>query len=90
MVPKQVRIGNRIGRYRTGVFRVKARMTCAPRSNADTHLTDPLLDLDDAVARLEAFRAAWNTGDVIDEKTALAADGIDTILSFPRHHKGQR
>lgn len=39
-------------------------------------------DLNDAVARLKAFRSTWNPGDVIDEETALTADDIDTILSF--------
>jgi hypothetical protein len=39
-------------------------------------------DLNDAVARLKAFRDSWNSGDVIDEQSSVTADDIDTILSF--------
>jgi hypothetical protein len=39
-------------------------------------------DLNDAVARLKAFRASWNAGDIIDEQSNLTSDDIDTILSF--------
>lgn len=39
-------------------------------------------DLNDAVARLKAFRSTRNPGDVIDEETSLTAADIDTILSF--------
>jgi hypothetical protein len=43
---------------------------------------DQTPDLNDAVARLKAFRSTWNSGDSIDEESALTADDIDTILSF--------
>jgi hypothetical protein len=39
-------------------------------------------DLNDAVARLKAFRDSWNEGDQIDEESGLTADDLDTILSF--------
>ncbi len=43
---------------------------------------DQAPDLNDAVARLKAFRSTWNSGDAIDEESGLTADDIDTILSF--------
>jgi hypothetical protein len=39
-------------------------------------------DLNDAVARLKAFRLTWNEGDQIDDESGLTADDVDTILSF--------
>ena len=39
-------------------------------------------DLNDAVARLKAFRSTWNQGDVIDEESGVTADDLDVILSF--------
>ena len=39
-------------------------------------------DLNDAVARLKAFRSTWNPGDVIDEESGVTADDFDVILSF--------
>jgi hypothetical protein len=43
---------------------------------------DQAPDLNDAVARLKAFREPWNSGDVIDEQPGVTADDIDTILNF--------
>ena len=43
---------------------------------------DQAPDLNEAVARLKAFRATWNAGEAIDEESGLTADDIDTILSF--------
>jgi hypothetical protein len=43
---------------------------------------DQAPDLNDAVARVKAFRAFWNPGDVIDEQSGMTADDLDTILSF--------
>jgi hypothetical protein len=39
-------------------------------------------DLTDALARLKAFRATWNAGDVIDEASGLTANDIDVVASF--------
>jgi hypothetical protein len=39
-------------------------------------------DLNDAVARLKAFLASWNPGDVIDEQSGMTADDLDVILAF--------
>jgi hypothetical protein len=38
-------------------------------------------DLIDALARLKAFRATWNAGDVIDEGSGLTANDIDVVTS---------
>jgi hypothetical protein len=37
--------------------------------------------LTDALARLKAFRATWNAGDVIDEGSGLTANDIDVVTS---------
>jgi hypothetical protein len=39
-------------------------------------------DLTDALARIKAFRATWNAGDVIDEGSGLTANDIDVLASF--------
>lgn len=39
-------------------------------------------DPNDAVARVKAFRASWNPGNVNDEESGLAAADLDVILSF--------
>ncbi|MEG3083687.1 hypothetical protein U1707_08535 [Sphingomonas sp. PB2P12] len=39
-------------------------------------------DLSDALARLKAFRATRNVGDVIDEGSGLTANDIDVVTSF--------
>jgi hypothetical protein len=39
-------------------------------------------DLQDALARLKAFRATRNTGDIIDESSGLTANDIDVVASF--------
>jgi len=43
---------------------------------------DQAPDLNDALARLKAFRLTWNPGDIIDEQSGLTADDIDTLISF--------
>jgi hypothetical protein len=43
---------------------------------------DQAPDLNDAVARVKAFLASWNPGDVIDEQSGMTTDDLDTILSF--------
>jgi len=47
-----------------------------PRADSDVP------ELNDALARLYAFRATWNAGDVIDEKSGLTADDLDVVTSF--------
>jgi hypothetical protein len=39
-------------------------------------------DLKDALARLKAFRATRNDGDVIDQVSGLTANDIDVVTSF--------
>ncbi|WP_260598883.1 hypothetical protein [Sphingomonas endolithica] len=39
-------------------------------------------DLKDALARLKAFRATRNAGDVIDEGSGLTANDIDVVTGF--------
>lgn len=39
-------------------------------------------DLQDALARLKAFRATRNASDVIDQGTGLTANDIDVVTSF--------
>jgi hypothetical protein len=39
-------------------------------------------DLKDALARLKAFRATRNAGDVIDQASGLTASDIDVVTSF--------
>jgi hypothetical protein len=43
---------------------------------------DQAPDLNDALARLKAFRSTWNPGETIDEESGLTADDIDTLISF--------
>jgi hypothetical protein len=43
---------------------------------------DQAPDLNDAVARVKAFLASWNPGDVIDDQSGMTTDDLDTILSF--------
>jgi hypothetical protein len=57
------------GEYDSIKVRDEAEMTQAP-------------DLTDALARLRAFRATRNAGDVIDEESRLTTDDIDVVLSF--------
>jgi hypothetical protein len=49
------------------------------RDEADTTRAP---DLDDAIARLKAFRASWNAGDVIDAGSGLTANDIDVVTGF--------
>jgi hypothetical protein len=39
-------------------------------------------DLNDAVARVKAFLARWNPGDVIDEESGMTADDLGVLLAF--------
>jgi|GEM_PF-5607632 len=39
-------------------------------------------DLNDALARVKAFRATWNEGDVIDEESGVTADDLDVVIAF--------
>ncbi|WP_158637998.1 hypothetical protein [Sphingomonas ginsenosidivorax] len=39
-------------------------------------------DLNDALARLKAFRATWNPGETINDESGLTADDIDVVTSF--------
>jgi len=39
-------------------------------------------DLNDAVARVKAFLAGWNPGEVIDEDSGMTADDLDVLLAF--------
>lgn len=39
-------------------------------------------DLNDAVARLKAFRSTWSEGNQIDDESGLTADNVDAIVSF--------
>jgi hypothetical protein len=43
--------------------------------------TNPL-DQNASVARLKAFRSAWDQGDVIHGKSGLTAEDVDTVLSI--------
>jgi hypothetical protein len=43
---------------------------------------DEVPDLNDAIARLKAFRATWNHGDTIDEESRLTANDLDVVTSF--------
>jgi hypothetical protein len=37
-------------------------------------------DIDNALARLKAFRATWNADDVIDEQSGLTAGDLDLAI----------
>jgi hypothetical protein len=39
-------------------------------------------DLNDAVARVKAFLASWNPGDVIDEDSGMTADDLGVMIAF--------
>jgi hypothetical protein len=43
---------------------------------------DSAPDLNDAVARVKAFLAGWNPGDVIDGQSGMTADDLDVVLAF--------
>jgi hypothetical protein len=45
-------------------------------------MADEAPDLNDALARLKAFRTTWNRGETIDEESGLTADDIDVVTSF--------
>lgn len=48
----------------------------------DHSVMDQAPDLNDALARLAAFRATWNPGDAIDEESGLTADDLDVVIAF--------
>ncbi len=43
---------------------------------------DQAPDLIDAVARLKAFLAGWNSGEVIDEDSGMTADDLGVMIAF--------
>jgi hypothetical protein len=45
-------------------------------------MADEAPDLNDAVARVTAFLAGWNPGDVIDEDSGMTADDLGVLLAF--------
>jgi hypothetical protein len=55
---------------------------CTAKRKAYVANVDQAPDLNDAVARVKAFLASWNPGDVIDEQSGMTTDDLDTILSF--------
>jgi hypothetical protein len=66
----------------SGTRPVKRRGACGKQQDAYLVRMDQAPDLNDALARLKAFRATWNRGETIDEESGLTADDIDVVTSF--------
>lgn len=60
----------------------RKRLACGRLGNGYMGGMDQAPDLNDALARLKAFRSTWNPGETIDEESGLTADDIDTLISF--------
>jgi hypothetical protein len=65
-----------------GTRPVKRCRACGKQQDAYRVRVDQTPDLNDALARLKAFRATWNLGETIDEESGLTANDIDVVTSF--------